>query len=295
MRVPRMSAVAFRRLTIVNIVLLVAIVVSGAIVRLSNSGLGCRDWPNCNASDFVSVATHHAAIEQVNRIFSGLIGIPLGITVLMAYQLRPRRRDLVRLAWVLFGLFWCEAIIGGISVKVELAWFSVMSHFLLALALVSVALRMHQRASEQAGPRQLLVAPVAARMVRFLYVWTIGVVILGTLVTAAGPHGGDETAKRLTIPIADLARVHGVAVDLLVIMTLVTAWMLVRTGAPRVVLNTISVAIGVIGAQGLLGYVQYERGIPPVLVGFHVFGAVVVFGAMQQLALSLETPIEADR
>ena len=60
-----MSAVAFRRLTIVNIVLLVAIVVSGAIVRLSNSGLGCADWPNCNASDFVSVATHHAAIEQV--------------------------------------------------------------------------------------------------------------------------------------------------------------------------------------------------------------------------------------
>jgi cytochrome c oxidase assembly protein subunit 15 len=234
-----MSAVAFRRLTIVNIVLLVAIVVSGAVVRLSNSGLGCADWPNCNASDFVSVATHHAAIEQANRIFSGLIGIPLGITVLMAYQLRPRRRDIVKLGWILFALFWGEAIIGGISVEVELAWFSVMSHFLLALALVSVALRMHQRASEAPGPRALVVAPAAARLVRVVYVWTIAVVILGTLVTAAGPHGGDAKAKRLAIPIADLARVHGTAVDLLVLLTLVTAWVLVRTGAPRVVLNTI--------------------------------------------------------
>jgi heme a synthase len=292
MRVPRMSAVAFRRLTIVNLVLLVAIVVSGAIVRLSNSGLGCRDWPNCNATQFVSVATDHAAIEQINRIFSGLIGIPLGITVLMAYQLRPRRRDLVRLAWVLFGLFWCEAIIGGISVEVKLAWFSVMSHFLLALGLISVALRMHQRAGERPGRRELIVAPRAAMLVRVVYVWTIGVVILGTLVTATGPHGGDIEAKRLAIPLSDIARVHGVMVDLLVIFTLVTAYVLARTRAPRVVLNTASLAIGVMIAQGILGYVQYAKEIPSVLVGFHVFGAVLVFGAVQQLVLSITAPID---
>lgn len=292
MRVPRMSAVAFRRLTIVNLVLLVAIIVSGAVVRLTNSGLGCRAWPNCNATQFVSVTTHHAAIEQINRIFSGLIGIPLGITVLAAYQLRPRRRDLVRLAWTLFALFWCEAIVGGISVEVKLAWVSVMSHFLLALALVSVALRMHQRASERAGPRELVVAPRAALLVRVVFMWTIGVVILGTLVTAAGPHGGDRDAKRLTIPISDLARVHGVAVDLLVILTLVTAVVLARTRAPRVVLNTVSVAIGAMVAQGVLGYVQYAREIPSVLVGFHVFGAVVVFAAVQQLELSLHAPAD---
>ena len=293
MRVPRMSAVAFRRLTIVNLVLLVAIIVSGAVVRLTNSGLGCADWPNCSATQFVSVATHHAAIEQINRIFSGLIGIPLGITVLAAYQLRPRRRDLVKLAWTLFALFWGEAIVGGISVEVKLAWVSVMSHFLLALALVSVALRLHQRASERPGPRALIVAPRAALLVRIVYVWTIGVVILGTLVTAAGPHGGDRDAKRLAIPITDLARMHGVAVDLLVILTLVTAYVLVRTGAPRVVLNTVSVAIAAMVAQGMLGYVQYAKEIPSVLVGFHVFGAVIVFGAVQQLDLSLRAPSDA--
>jgi cytochrome c oxidase assembly protein subunit 15 len=290
MRVPRMSAGTFRRLTTANLALLVAIVVSGAIVRITNSGLGCRDWPNCSATQFVSVATHHAAIEQINRIFSGAIGVPLGFTVLGAYQQRPRRRDLVRLAWLLFGLFWCEAILGGISVEVKLAWVSVMSHFLLALALVSVALRIRLRASEREGPRVPVVTPRALLLVRVVYVWTIAVVIAGTFVTAAGPHGGDADAKRLSIPIADLARVHGTLVDTLVILTLVTAVVLARSRAPRIVLTTTSIAIGAMVAQGILGYVQYAEAIPAVLVGFHVFGAVVVFAAVQQLLLTTSTP-----
>src|SRR6478672_8461618 len=204
MRVPRMSAVAFRRLTIVNLVLLVAIIVSGAIVRLSNSGLGCRDWPNCSATQFVSVATDHAAIEQINRIFSGLIGIPLALAGYAVYQVRPRRGDLTLRAWILLGLFLCEAVVGGLSVQLQLAWFSVMSHFLLALALVSVALQIRQRVREPGGRRVAIVAPAALWLVRVVYVWTVGVLVLGTLVTAAGPHGGDREAKRIGIPITDL-------------------------------------------------------------------------------------------
>ena len=265
MRVPRMSAVSFRRLTIVNLVLLVAIIVSGAIVRLTNSGLGCRDWPNCSATQFVSVSTHHAAIEQINRLFSGAIGIPLALTVFAAYRLQPSAsRDLVRLAWVLFGLFWCEAIVGGISVQVKLAWVSVMGHFLLALAArerraADVPTRRRDRRPPIAGG-----SPGARQLVRVVYVWTIGVVILGTLVTAAGPHGGDREAKRLSIPIGDLARVHGVAVDALIALMLLTTIVLVRTRAPRLVINTASLTIAAMVAQGLLGYVQYARAIPAV-------------------------------
>lgn len=291
MRVPRLSSGGFRRLTTVNLGLLVAIIVSGAVVRLTNSGLGCRDWPNCSASQFVSVSTHHALIEQLNRIFSGAIGIPIALTLIAAYQRQPRRADLVRLAWILFGLFWSEAILGGISVEVKLAWFSVMSHFLLALALVSVALRMRQRAGEAAGTRYPIVSTTAQRAVRVVYVWTIGVVIAGTLVTAAGPHGGDRDARRLTWPIADVARVHGALVDLLVVITLVTAYVLAKSRAPRVVLATASLALGAMVAQGILGYVQYFEAIPAVLVGFHVFGAVIVFAAVQQLELSVRAPV----
>jgi heme a synthase len=217
--------------------------------------------------------------------------VPLAITVVAAYGLQPRRRDLVRLAWILFGLFWCEAIVGGISVEVKLAWVSVMGHFLLALALVGVALRLHQGAREHEGARYPVVPPRALQLVRAVYVWTIAVVIVGTLVTAAGPHGGDRDAKRLSIPITDLARLHGVLVDALVILTLVTAVVLVRLHAPRVVLTAVSIAIGAMIAQGILGYVQYARAIPAVLVGFHVFGAVIVFAAVQQLVLTTRAPV----
>src|SRR5262249_46434290 len=102
---------------------------------------------------------------------------------------------------------------------------------------------------------------------------------------------GDGDAKRITIPITDLARLHAVAVDTLVVLTLVTAYVLVRTRAPRPVLSTVSVAIGAMVAQGILGYVQYAEAVPAVLVGFHVFGAVPVFGAVQQLELAARAPV----
>jgi len=292
MRVPRVTPGFLRRLTTLNVVLLLAVIVSGAVVRLTNSGLGCKDWPNCSSTQFVSVATHHAAIEQINRLFSGLIGIPLALTLYAAYRIRPRRHDWVRLAWILVVLFLCEAVVGGLSVTLKLAWFSVMSHFLLALALVSFALQLRQRVREPAGPRVPIVRPEAQWLVRIVYLWTIGVVILGTLVTAAGPHGGDRDAKRITIPITDLARLHAVAVDTLVVLTLVTAYVLVHTRPPRTVLSTVSVAIAAMVAQGILGYVQYAEAVPAVLVGFHVFGAVLVFGAVQQLALSITAPAQ---
>src|SRR5438552_10311734 len=118
MRGSHLSSAGLRRLTLLNVVLLAAIVVSGAVVRLTNSGLGCANWPNCSATKLVDVSTHHAAIEQLNRIFSGAIGVPIALALVGAYLCAPRRDDLVRLAWVLFGLFWAEAVLGGISVMV---------------------------------------------------------------------------------------------------------------------------------------------------------------------------------
>jgi cytochrome c oxidase assembly protein subunit 15 len=291
MRVPRLSPTVFRRLTLVNVVLLVGIIVSGAVVRLTNSGLGCADWPNCSATKLVDVSTHHAAIEQLNRIFSGAIGIPIGLALLGAYLRDPRRRDLVIQGWCLFALFWAEAVLGGISVMVKLAWVSVMGHFLLAIALVGIALLMHQRASEAEGERRPVVSPRVEILARVVYALTIWVLMLGTLVTAAGPHGGDAEARRLGYPLADVARIHGASVDTLVILVIVLVVALVRTHAPRRVLNVASVTLLVMAAQGILGYVQYYEEIPALLVGFHVFGAVLVFICVQQLLLDLRVPL----
>src|SRR5438067_8283841 len=140
MRGFHLSSAGLRRLTLLSVVLLAAIVVSGAVVRLTNSGLGCADWPNCSATKLVDVSSHHAAIEQFNRIFSGAIGLPIGLALLGAYLVRPKRDDQIRLAWILFGVVWAEAVRGGIVVEVRLAWVSVSGHLLLAIALIEIAL-----------------------------------------------------------------------------------------------------------------------------------------------------------
>jgi cytochrome c oxidase assembly protein subunit 15 len=287
MRGPYLTSTAFRRLALINVVLLAAIVVSGAIVRLSNSGLGCADWPNCSATKLVDVSSNHAAIEQANRIFSGAIGVPLALALIGAYRLRPRRDDLIRLSWILFALFWGEAVLGGIAVKVKLAWFSVTGHFLLAIALIAVALLTHHRAGQAPGPRHDAVPRDTMNLARAVYVLTIVVLVFGTLVTAAGPHGGDAEARRLGWPLGDVARIHGASVDVLIVVTLILVVALMRAPAPRRPLNVASVTIVVMAAQGVLGYVQYFNRIPPLLVGFHVFGAVCVFICVQQLLLEL--------
>ena len=142
--------------------LLAIIIVTGAAVRLTDSGLGCDDWPNCNADNFVAVGTKHEAIEQLNRLFSGAILIPIVLILLASYRRRPRRADFVRLSWVMLVLYLGNAVLGGISVLVKLAWVSVMGHFLLAIALVAVALMIHKRASEPDGPRAYVVTPPRA-------------------------------------------------------------------------------------------------------------------------------------
>ncbi len=287
MRVPECSARAFRRLTLVNLVLLFTVVVSGAAVRLTDSGLGCSEWPSCTPDEFVSVGSSHEAIEQLNRLFSGAIGIPIGLTLLFAYRRRPRRRDLIVLAWSMLALFLGNAVLGGIAVLVQLAWVSVMGHYLLAIALVGAALTMHRRAREEPGARVPVVTRAVSRLMVAVYALTVWVLVAGTLVTAAGPHGGDVEAERLDWPIDDAARVHSVSVDVLVVLVVVLVAMLVRTGAPRTVLATASAAVAIMTAQGVLGYVQYFEAIPPLLVGFHVAGSVLVFGTVHWLALTM--------
>jgi cytochrome c oxidase assembly protein subunit 15 len=291
MRVPDVSPRVFRRLMVVIVGLLAIIIVTGAAVRLTNSGLGCPQWPNCNARDFVAVTTHHQAIEQLNRLLSGAIGIPIALALFASYRRRPRRRDLIMLSWVLFALFWGEAVLGGITVIVKLAWVSVMGHFLLAIALVGVALTMHHRGRDT-DATGYVVSGVSRFAARAVYVLTIWVLVAGTLVTAAGPHGGDAQARRLGFPIADVARVHATSVDILIVAVVAFVIALWRERAPRRVLVVAEAMLLAMVAQAVVGYVQYFNGVPPLLVGFHVAGAVLVFGTVHQLQLELRGPVD---
>jgi cytochrome c oxidase assembly protein subunit 15 len=171
-----------------------------------------------------------------------------------------------------------------------LAWFSVLGHFLRALARVGVALDTYERSGVPEGPQVPVVSRRSMVLARVVYTLTIWVLVFGTLVTAAGPHGGDRDAERLEWAISDIARIHSVSVDILVAMVLVLAFLLIRDRAPRSVLVTTSVMFALMVAQGIIGYVQYLNEVPEELVGIHVVGAVLVFGSVQWLQFEVTAP-----
>jgi len=204
----------------------------------------------------------------------------------------PRRKDLTTLSWLLVAGVLFQIVLGGISVKVKLAPVSVMGHFLASIVLVGIALVLHHRAAEPERPSRMVsvVSPPTRWFARGVFVLTVWVLIAGTLVTASGPHGGDPEAERMSWPISDAARVHGISVDILLALVLVLAWRMQRERAPRRAMAMVSAFLVLGCAQAVLGYVQYFNAIPALLVGFHVAGAVLVFSAVMQLQLELSVP-----
>ena len=138
-----------------------------------------------------------------------------------------------------------------------------------------------------------MVAPEVSALVRALVAAAALVLVTGTVVTGSGPHGGDENAARLPFFVPDVARVHGVTVVLFLAGTLLLAWLVRRTGAPAAVHGRVHALLAAIGAQAVVGYVQYFTDVPPLLVGVHVAGATLVWWATLSLLLSLRAPAPA--
>lgn len=284
----RISPARYRAIAIWALIALSVIIVSGAAVRLTNSGLGCDDWPQCNSEKLIDVSSKHAAIEQINRLFTGVVGFAVIAAVLGAYKRVPYRRDLPVIAWwLVFGVL-ANAVIGGISVKVDLHPMWVQSHMLLSMFLVVMATLLVRRAGEPDGVARVMQVDTATERV----VWThfalsCLAIFTGTIVTGSGPHAGDEVAERLAIDIPDAARIHGVSV---VATILVALFLAVRTmREPRLksaLQQALSVWIVAGVVQAAIGYVQYFNGVPALLVGIHVVGATVVMWASTRVLLS---------
>ena len=296
MRLPRLSPVAYRRITLVATALLAIIIVTGGAVRLTGSGLGCPEWPNCDVGSLGPSAearlTHdatasHAWIEFVNRLFTGLVSLAVILAVLGSFLRVPRRRDLIWLSVGLVGGVFAQAVLGGLTVIFELQPPFVMAHFLVSLVLLANALVLYRRASEPNVAARLVVAPVVRAMGRLLLLVATVVVVTGTVVTATGPHGGDEDAKRFALDIRDVARIHGSSVILFIVLIAITGWLLLRTRAERAVVVRLGMLLGIVLAQAGIGYAQYLTGIPEVLVGFHLAGATAVWAAVIWFYLGL--------
>lgn len=291
----RLSPARFRQVAVVALLMLAVIIVTGAAVRLTGSGLGCDDWPRCSESSFVDVSSRHTAIEQINRLFTGVVGFAVIACVLGALWRAPRRRDLTALAWSLVIGVVANAVLGGVSVLVDLHPIAVQGHMLLSMALIAAGATLVRRAGEPDGVTRVPAVSRAARQLTAAhFAATCVAVVTGTIVTAAGPHAGDETAERLGVAIPTAARVHGSAVIATVLVALALAWRIRRDPADRAALaNTLSAWIFVGCLQGALGYVQYFNDVPALLVGLHVVGATAVMFSSTWLLLETRQAVLA--
>ena len=280
----------YRQIAIGALLALSVIIVSGAAVRLTNSGLGCDDWPRCSATKLVDVSSRHAAIEQINRFFTGVVGAAVIAAVLASHRRRPFRRDLTVMSWLLVAGVVGNAVLGGISVKVDLHPLAIQGHMVLSMFLVVVATLLVRRAAEPDGiPLAPAVGRTTSRLVWAHFALTCAAVLTGTVVTGAGPHAGDETAKRLDLAIESVARVHGVTVMATIALALVIAWRVMRGGDDARLRHALStwIVLGVL--QAAVGYTQYFTGVPALLVGLHVAGATAVMWAATVLLLDTRT------
>ncbi|MBK9178092.1 MAG: heme A synthase [Acidimicrobiales bacterium] len=285
MQPPRLSPAAYRRITFVAFLALAFIVVSGAAVRLTGSGLGCPDWPTCYETQFHAKAEYHAMIEFVNRLVTGLVSVAVILAVLGSLVRTPRRRDLTWWSLGLVAGVVAQILIGAFVVFWHLTPPIVIAHFLVSIVLLWNALVLYRKAGQPQGPAHLLVSRDLLVAIRVLFANACLVVITGTIVTGAGPHGGDESVDRLPYFLPDVARVHGASVMLLVLLTVALLLLLRRAEAPRVVRRSTVWLLGALVLNAAIGYTQYFTGVPAALVAFHVAGAVLVWSTAVWLNL----------
>ncbi len=159
-----MSIATYRKVSVAALALLCSIVVTGAAVRLSGSGLGCSDWPNCEPGQFIEIGDPNQAIEQLNRMFTGLVSVVVIAAVLGALLLRPRRRDLLWLSLGLVAGVLAQIVLGGITVLVDLHPVAVAGHFTVSMLLVVDATVLVWRAGRTAGSAAPAVGPTDRRL-----------------------------------------------------------------------------------------------------------------------------------
>ncbi len=266
----------YRRVAYVTLAALTLIVLTGAGVRLTDSGLGCANWPKCGGTPLPPLSSH-ALIEFGNRVVSAIVGVVTGVAAVLAFTRRPFRRDLAWLAVLLPLGVVAQAVLGGFTVREHLAPGFVMAHFSLSMVILIAALALAWRSTYEPGSRPRSTDRVSVWSVRSLTVLAALTIFAGTAATAAGPHSGGvegqhvhrlhfkgtDTLTWVVHQHATIAAIFGVAV--------IGVWFLRRRrGASSEALEPLTVLGVLLAAQGLVGSVQYELALPADMVWVHV-------------------------
>ena len=286
-RLPVVGRTAMRRLAAASLVANICLVVTGGLVRLTGSGLGCPTWPRCTDTSFVAhdELGIHGLIEFGNRMLTIVLVAIAVATWVAALLLRPARRSIRRLATALLLGIPLQAVIGGISVLTDLNPWVVSLHLLTSLALVATAVVLLRRVDEEDRPPRPTVPRPVLLIVRAQVVVTALVLYLGTVVTGSGPHAGDVDAPRNGLAPSTVSQLHADLVFLLVGLT-IGSWLALRAvGAPERAQRAARLLLGLEVAQGVVGFTQYATDLPIALVALHMLGAALVTAATTWLAL----------
>lgn len=276
----------YRRVAYLTLASLTLIVMTGAAVRLTDSGLGCQNWPKCGGTPLPPLSSH-ALIEFGNRAVSGVVGVITVVALVLAWTRRPFRRDLAYLAVLLPLGVVAQAVLGGFTVLHHLAPGFVMAHFSLSLLILVAAFALAWRSAYEPGSRPRSTDRAGVWSVRALLPVGALTIFAGTAATAAGPHSGGFTgqvvhrlhfkgASTLEWTIhqhATIAAIFGVGV--------IGVWYLQRRrGASARELEPLTVLGVLLAGQGLVGSVQYELKLPAEMVWVHVALATVTWLAV---------------
>jgi len=285
---------SMRRFALAGVIADTAIMSTGAAVRLSSSGLGCPDWPQCSTADIV--ASKNAGqtllntwIEFSNRLLNFPLVIITVLVFIAAWRFRPggpggaRRRDLFWLGLAQPAGVVAQAVIGGIVVLTKLNPAAVSVHFLVSASIVAVAVTLYVRCGEGTAPPTLVVRRDLRLLSGALVAVTCAMLAAGTVVTGTGPLAGNAAAPRYKLPLEGVTQLHADIGWLMAGLAVALVLGLRVSGAPARVQRASLIMIASLGLQGILGYIQYFTHLPAGLVWIHVTGAVLVWIAVLRL------------
>jgi heme a synthase len=289
------SLTAMRRLALAGVISTAVIIATGAAVRLSESGLGCPDWPECTRSSLVAAHSagdpmFHTWIEFGNRLVTVAITLIAVAVFVAAWRFRPggrRRRDLVWLAAAQPAGIVAQALLGGIVVLTKLNPAMVALHFLASIAVLAAAVALHVRCTEGQAPARSLVR-ADLRLLAYAVLASVALMLAaGTVVTGTGPLAGAGAVPRFHLPLVGATQFHADIGWLLAGLTVALAVGLQLTRAPAPAVRLGWALLAMIGLQGVIGYTQYFTGLPAGLVWVHVCGSTLIWILALRLVFAL--------
>ena len=307
----RPTQASLRGFALASVIANAVIISTGAAVRLSSSGLGCPDWPQCTQTSVVAAhstgqTTLNTWIEFGNRLLNFPLVVIAALTFIACLRYRPdgrRRRDLVWLSALLpLGVI-AQAVVGGIVVLTDLNPAMVSAHFLLSSAVIlTAAVVLHTRVSEGAGPARSLVRTDLRVLAGLLVAATAVMLAAGTVVTGSGPLAGtrvDSLGQRSTVPrfhfaLENITQLHADVGWFIGALAVALVIGLRFSAAPRRTVGLGWLVLGWLGVQGVIGYVQYFNHLPAGLVWVHVASSVVLWILVLELYLSTRERMPLD-